>query len=214
MESFKANSPTHAVGMRPLICAATFKKRKRTLCGRLWQNEQSWNILKSEFQNLENIEKSAIETHDITIQEHGITTGQLIYIDPFIIFREDENPFKVEKREFPMDFGVRSEKIYVTNITIPDGYLVDETPPPKVTVLPENKGKFSYHVTQTGNRLTVVSSIQINERIFMQDEYPGLREFYNRIVAKQSEQVVLKKKGNFFFDHGLPHVTHLPPCLK
>jgi len=29
----------------------------------------------------------------------------------------------------------------------------------------------------------------------MQDEYPGLREFYNRIVAKQAEQIVLKKKG-------------------
>ena len=171
------------------------KKGKERYVEDFGKTKQSWNILKSEFQNLEDIEKSAIETHDITIQEHGITTGQLIYIDPFIIFREDENPFKVEKREFPMDFGVRSEKIYVTNITIPDGYLVDETPQPKVTVLPENKGKFSYHVTQTGNRLTVVSSIQINERIFMQDEYPGLREFYNRIVAKQSEQIVLKKKG-------------------
>jgi hypothetical protein len=83
----------------------------------------------------------------------------------------------------------------LTNIIIPDGYLVDEIPQPKVTALPESKGKFSYHVSQTGNRLTVVSNIQINERMFMQDEYPGLREFYNRIVAKQAEQIVLKKKG-------------------
>ena len=115
------------------------KKGKERYVEDFGKTKQSWNILKSEFQNLEDIEKSAIETHDITIQEHGITTGQLIYIDPFIIFREDENPFKVEKREFPMDFGVRTEKIYVTNITIPDGYLVDETPPPKVTFYPKTR---------------------------------------------------------------------------
>jgi len=171
------------------------KKGKERYVEDFGKKQQSWNILKSEFQNLDDIEKSAIETYDISIQEHGIPTGQLIYIDPFIIFKEDENPFKIEKREFPIDFGIRSEKIYVTNITIPDGYLVDEIPPPKITLLPENKGKFSYHVTQTGDRLTVVSSIQINERIFMPDEYPGLREFYNRIIAKQAEQIVLKKKG-------------------
>ena len=171
------------------------KKGKERYVEDFGKTQQSWNILKSEFQNLEDIEKSAIETHDISIQEHGITTDQLIYINPFIIFKEDENPFKVETREFPIDFGVRTEKIYITNIIIPDGYLVDEIPQPKVTALPESKGKFSYHVSQTGNRLTVVSNIQINERIFMQDEYPGLREFYNRIVAKQAEQIVLKKKG-------------------
>jgi len=171
------------------------KKGKERYIEDFGKMQQSWSILNSEFQNLEEIEKSAIEKHDISIQDHGISTDQLIYIDPFIIFKERENPFKIEKRQFPIDFGVRSEKVYVTTITIPDGYLVDELPQAKVTVLPENKGKFSYTVTQTGNRLTVVSNIQINERVFMQDEYPGLREFYNRIVAKQSEQIVLRKKG-------------------
>jgi hypothetical protein len=155
---------------------------------------QSWNIVNSEFQNLEQIENSAIETHAISIQDHGVSTNELIYIDPFIIFKEDENPFKAEKRQFPVDFVVRSEKVYLANIIIPDGYLLDEIPQPQATVLPGNKGRFSYTVTQNGNRLSIVSSVQINERIFMQDEYPNLREFYNRIIAKQAEQIVLKKK--------------------
>jgi len=36
--------------------------------------------------------------------------------------------------------------------------------------------------------------LQINKSLFIQDEYPHLREFYNRVVAKQAEQIVLKKK--------------------
>ena len=135
-----------------------------------------------------------MEQHEISLQEHGTEANGLIYINPFITFNEDENPFKAEKREFPIDFAVRSEKMYVANITIPDGYIVDEMPDKKLVLLQGNKGKFSYSVTQTGNRITVVSSIQISNRFFMQEEYPSLREFYNRVVAKHAEQIVLKKK--------------------
>jgi len=171
------------------------KKGKERYVEDFIKSQASWNILKTEFQNLDDIEKSAIESHEISIQEHGVKSDQLIYIDPFIILKEDENPFKPEKRQFPIDFGVKNEKVYITNITLPDGYIVDEIPQPKVTTLPGKKGRFSYTVSQAGNRLTVLSSVQINERIFMEDEYPALREFYNRIVAKQSEQIVLKKKN-------------------
>jgi hypothetical protein len=171
------------------------KKGKERYVENFIKSQTSWNILKTEFQNLDDIEKSAVESHEISIQQHGVKSDQLIYIDPFIILKEDENPFKLEKRQFPIDFGVRTEKVYITNITIPDGYIVDEIPQPKVTVLPEKKGRFSYTVSQAGNRLTVLSSVQINERIFMEDEYSALKEFYSRIVAKQSEQIVLKKKG-------------------
>jgi len=45
-----------------------------------------------------------------------------------------------------------------------------------------------------GNTLNVVSTMQINKALFVQAEYEHLREFYNQIVGKQAEQIVLKKK--------------------
>lgn len=77
---------------------------------------------------------------------------------------------------------------------MPDGYQVDELPQAKVLSLPSNTGRFTYSVTQAGNLLNVISNFQINKSIFTQEEYPGLREFYNQVVAKQAEQIVLKKK--------------------
>ena len=41
-----------------------------------------------------------------------------------------------------------------------------------------------------GNTLNVVSMLQINKSLFLQDEYPHLREFYNQMIAKQAEQIV------------------------
>ena len=81
------------------------------------------------------------------------------------------------------------------NIIIPDGYLVDEIPQAKLMVLPKNKGKFSYTVTQTGNRLTVVSNIQINESVFIQDEYPGLENFIIELLPSRLSKLYSKKKG-------------------
>ncbi len=72
--------------------------------------------------------------------------------------------------------------------------MVDELPKSKVLTLPANSAKFTYSVNQAGNLLSIVCNFQINQSIFSQLDYPNLREFYNQVVAKQSEQVVLKKK--------------------
>jgi len=32
-----------------------------------------------------------------------------------------------------------------------------------------------------------LSNLQINRSLFVQDEYPNLREFYNQVVAKHAE---------------------------
>jgi hypothetical protein len=49
-------------------------------------------------------------------------------------------------------------------------------------------------VAQTESYITVTSSFQLNKNLFTQEEYPNLREFYTQVVAKQTEQIVLKKK--------------------
>jgi hypothetical protein len=79
-------------------------------------------------------------------------------------------------------------------VALPDGYTVDEIPKPKIIMLPNRSGKYTYTATLTGNTLSIVSVMQINKSLFLQDEYVNLREFYSQLIAKQSEQIVLTKK--------------------
>jgi hypothetical protein len=79
-------------------------------------------------------------------------------------------------------------------ITIPDGYAVDELPASKILALPNNAGRYTYSITQNGKILNVTSNFSINKTLFLQNEYPALKEFYNQVVAKQNEQIVIKKK--------------------
>ncbi len=86
------------------------------------------------------------------------------------------------------------ERMYLCKITIPEGFIVDELPQPKLLALPGNAGLYRYGLTQQGNIINVVSNLQINKNLFIQTEYPYLKELYNQVIAKQAEQIVLKKK--------------------
>jgi hypothetical protein len=123
------------------------------------------------------------------------TQVQILFtLTPSLSGREDENPFKSETREYPVDFGNQFERIYIARITIPEGYVVEELPPSKLFNLPENAARFMYNVVQHGNIINVSSSLFINRSLYAQNIYPNLREFFNLMIAKQAEQVVLKKK--------------------
>lgn len=155
---------------------------------------KSWTIGKSEFINAKEISESFKEVHEVVINDHVVATDNVIYLNPFVALQEQENPFKLEKREYPVDFGSPLEKLYMCKITIPAGYIVDELPQGRIIRMPENTAKYTYNVSQTGDVLMVTSNLQINNSLFSQDEYPNLREFYSQVVAKQAEQIVLKKK--------------------
>jgi len=157
--------------------------------------QRPWVISNSEINNVKEVSLPLKEQYEIVVNEHVTTTPDAMFINPFLLYRMDENPFKLENRAYPVDYGSAFERIYMCKITLPKGYTVDELPPAKVIKLPNNGGRYTYSLIQSGDAINFISSFQINQNIFAQTEYPYLREFYDQIVAKQSEQIVLKKSN-------------------
>ncbi|MBS1506883.1 MAG: DUF3857 domain-containing protein [Bacteroidetes bacterium] len=155
---------------------------------------KQWTVNSSEFKDMKEKDKSAKATFDVSIDEHANVAGDVIYINPFVSMRTEENPFKTADRQYPVDYGSKIEVIYMGKITLPDGYAVDELPKSKVVALPENAAKYTYNLVQQGNVINITSSFQVNKPLFLQADYPLLKEFYNQVIAKQAEQIVLKKK--------------------
>jgi hypothetical protein len=170
-----------------------FRKGEETYLKEV-RSASTWGIEKSEFADLKDLDKSAKEIHTLTIAEGATTAADVIYVNPIITARIDDNPFKLEKRAYPVDFGRLVENVYLCKITIPSGYQVDELPQSKVLTLPGNAARYIYSAVPTGNVINITCNLTINKPLFVQDEYPGLKEFYAQVIAKQAEQVVLKKK--------------------
>lgn len=154
----------------------------------------SWDVVKSEFVNAKDLHQPFKETHDLVINDRAVSGGDAIYLNPLVSLQEIENPFKSETREYPVDFTSPLEKMYISRIIVPQGYVVDELPKPSIIVLPENSAKYIFNATVQGDVISITSHLQINKSLFIQDEYNDLRQFYNLVVAKQAEQIVLKKK--------------------
>lgn len=153
-----------------------------------------WDVEKSDFQNVKEIEKVPVEIHNLTIREQGTVAGDVIYLNPFVSHQITSNPFTQPERVYPVDYGSAIERVYICKLKIPEGYTVDELPQSKMFMLPGNAARYMYNVMQTGDVISITSNFQINKNIFSQTEYPNLREFYTQVIAKQSEQIVFKKK--------------------
>ena len=153
------------------------------------------NVQNSEILNVKDVDKPLLENYDINIDSYATLSGDLIYFNPVVFLREEANPFVLTTRQYPVDFSSIVDKVSVYNITIPDGYSVEELPQSKVFTLPEGAAKYTFNISVNSNKIVVMNRLQINKTLFYQDEYPNLREFYTRLVAKNSENVVLKKKS-------------------
>ncbi len=85
------------------------------------------------------------------------------------------------------------DETIIINVKLPEGYKIDEKPESLILALPNNAGKFTFNVSEVDNSLQLTSRIVISSRFFVQDNYSHLREFFNQIVARHTQQVVLKK---------------------
>lgn len=153
-----------------------------------------WEMQSSEFENLDKLSEPVKEVYQLKLAEHVQVAGDNMYINPVLAHRVDKNPFQAEKREYPVDFGSAEDYVLIARITVPEGWVVEELPKPQALVMPANSARYTYNITQTGNIISLTSILNINKALFSHDEYVPLRDFYTQIVAKQAEQIVLKKK--------------------
>ncbi|WP_299819560.1 DUF3857 domain-containing protein [uncultured Pontibacter sp.] len=149
---------------------------------------------KPQISNLKDVDKALDITYDLTASGSG-HINDVIYLNPLMGHGEKENPFKLEERIYPVDFATPIDETFICSFTIPEGYEIDEAPKNVAVNLPEGHGRFMYLVEKQGNQIQVMSKININKAVFFAPEYPMLKEFYNQIVAKHAEQIVIKKSS-------------------
>ena len=121
-------------------------------------------------------------------------TNDRIYFNPMIIQRLDNNPFKNPDRTYPVDLTYLQEETFTASYQIPEGYVIEEMPKNVRFSMPNDAARYTYLAVQNENSINFSSKIQLKKIVYPVEEYSALREFYAQIVAKQAEQIVLKKK--------------------
>jgi hypothetical protein len=159
----------------------------------LKKEHPDWQIGTHSFTDIEDISRAVNAKYEVTIADYAQVAGDVIYLKPMLSEAKSANPFKLENRLFPVDFAYLMDETYTCSFTIPEGYKVEEMPKGAIIDLPEKAGRFTYMVAVNGNTVQISSRISLKKPVYYAAEYPFLKEFFNQIVAKHAEQIVIKK---------------------
>jgi hypothetical protein len=123
-----------------------------------------------------------------------IEEADVWYFDPMFVKSWEQNPFKSAERYYPVEMPFAIDQTYLFRMDIPSGYAVDEMPKSVIVKLnKEDDGNFEYRTMEANGVVTIRSRLKISRTYFDPEEYDMLREFFNLVVKKQSEQIVFKK---------------------
>lgn len=166
---------------------------KNELITKIESDHPNLEITEINIQNKDKLDKPVMENLKFNLDNHVEVIGNNMYFSPLFIFKETENPFKLEKREFPVDFGTPWNKKYNISISIPEGYSIETVPENASVVISNNLGSFKYITKVAGDKLQLVCEVKINSPIISHEYYTELKQFYKMLIDKELEKVVLTK---------------------
>lgn len=147
-----------------------------------------------EKKSLDSIDAPFTETMKVIIKNKVTKVGDKMYINPFIFSRFAENPFKQEERLYPVDFVTATDERLNLSIQLPEGWRVEELPKSVRMALPDKSAIIQYNsVSANENTIQIAFRFTINKPVYLQNEYTDLKVFFDEIVKKQSEMIILKK---------------------
>lgn len=154
---------------------------------------QNIEIENYDVKNAKDISKPIMESYAFTMESQAERIGDKIYFSPLFFLSEFENKFKADDRQYPVDFGYPSKYKAIISIKLPEGYAIESMPEKINMALPEGMGSYAFNISKSNSGINVVVSRDINTAIIPQLYYPDLKEYFKRIVDKETEKVVLTK---------------------
>jgi hypothetical protein len=149
-------------------------------------------IKNSVIENIDSIYLPVKDQYEIILKNAVDEIDGNLYIYPMLLHRLKENPFKIDQRKYPVDYIHQVDDTYSITINIPENFRVISLPETVKMRLEGNGAYFMYQITGVGKAIQINYRFGINKTIFGEEEYKDLKEFFNQIVVKHSEPIILK----------------------
>jgi hypothetical protein len=143
--------------------------------------------------NFDSLQQPIKEEFSIVLKNRALKTNNQMFVSPVLFEKFLENPFKAEQRLYPIDFLTPKENMQMLRLELPIGYQVEQLPKNIKMTMPENVANFQMQSSVNGNIVQILFKLNINKPIFYQPEYLDLKSFFDELVKKQSEMLVIKK---------------------
>ncbi|MFC4738855.1 transglutaminase domain-containing protein [Flavobacterium ponti] len=143
--------------------------------------------------NKNTLEKELVETYAFKQNNAIDLIGSKMYISPLLFFQIEENPFKLDKRKYPVNFPYPFKDSYNIVLKVPEGYEVEFLPKPVSFGMEDGLVKFSFDASYANGNIQINSNLEIAKTTIPSNDYATLKLFYNQMINKQAEKIILKR---------------------
>ncbi|HXX02032.1 MAG TPA: transglutaminase-like domain-containing protein, partial [Candidatus Acidoferrales bacterium] len=150
-----------------------------------------FRITQASLVNLEETDRPFGFRYSFDAADYAKNAGGLLLVRPRVLGIRASGLLETkEPRQFPVEFPGPARDSDTFDITIPDGYVVDDVPPP----VDADYGFASYHAKTTvqGNVLHYTRTFEVKELSVPVSRVDELKKFYRIIASDERNTAVLK----------------------
>ncbi len=137
-------------------------------------------------------EKRLIQQFKFELED--IFKEQEIFVNPFLIRFFDENPFKAEERNYPVDFGYPRKYEFALSMAVPEGYKVKSLPEKMGLQLPGEAGLLKLDSSEEFGRVSVSFEFSVNATQINSKAYELIKTFFGKAVEIQNQSYIVLER--------------------
>jgi hypothetical protein len=139
------------------------------------------------------LEKEIVESYTFKHDNAVDFIGNKMYISPLLFYQLEENPFKLERRKYPVNYPYPFKDSYNIILKVPEGYEVEYLPKPVSFGMEDGLVTFSLNAVSGNGNIQINSNFEINKTIIPTNDYATLKMIYKMMIDNQAEKIILKK---------------------
>ena len=132
-------------------------------------------------------------TEETTFNLQGNVSNGIISINAFPTAPLSENPFTAEKRLMPVEYPSEQTHQVVVNITLPEGYTLQEVPQTLSASTPDKGVSGRCITTVLGNKVQVMYQLNVQKVLHADSNYDALRGIFDMFSKCSKLQLSIKK---------------------
>lgn len=132
------------------------------------------------------------EEKEISLQ--GTADASTISFSPYSLLPIRENPFTEDQRQLPVEFPTTESDQVIINITLPEGYAVEDAPKSIAATTPDKgiSGRLATYPSE--GKVDVHYQFSINKVAHPNKNYPAIKDMFALFAQHSKDVLIVKKK--------------------
>jgi hypothetical protein len=184
-----------AESSRAQLLAAQGTERAKVLETFIGSFVGGFTLTKASIGNLNTYDQMLVLNYQFVAPNYAQTAGDLLLLRPRVIGGKGSTLLEEKERKYPVEFDTATLQTDLFDLTLPQGYVPDELPPP--LKIDYDFAAYSSKVEMvSGNVLRYARTYQVKDVVVPASRLGDLKRFYRQILTDENSAAVFKKAGS------------------